>query len=139
MWFADLSPCTYFPIDIPMTAIGWLESGQAFPTGPIDLAVYLKLTTLLQNPWQFAICGGYHKCDLCQFEAEARGSKSLIVPSSQVLYATPELITHYINAHQYRPPEVFCEAVLACPPMRSLEYYRALRRAGGPALAAHLR
>jgi hypothetical protein len=138
MWYADLSECDYFPIDAPMVAVGWLKAGVTYPTGPIDRAIYLKLAELLENPWQFAICGGHHKCDLCQFEAEVRGAKNLFVPHNQSVYACPSLIAHYINAHHYRPPEVFCEAVLSCPPMRSLEYYRELRRAGGPGLAKYL-
>jgi hypothetical protein len=42
------------------------------------------------------------------------------------IYVCPELITHYVNAHYYKPPEVFCDAVLACPAMGSLEYKRSL-------------
>lgn len=139
MWFKDLSPCTYFSTEIPMVAVGWLERERIFETGPIDRSVYLKIVELTKNAWQFAFCGGTHKCDLCQFDAGARGVNSLFIPHGDVLYASPELITHYINAHHYRPPEGFCEAVLACPPMRSLEYYRALRRAGGPNIAQYLK
>jgi hypothetical protein len=48
------------------------------------------------------------------------------VPYNHTLFVAPELIIHYINAHHYRPPEIFCEAVLGCAPMRSQDYRRAL-------------
>jgi hypothetical protein len=38
----------------------------------------------------------------------------------------PELIVHNIAAHWYKPPDVFIEAVLACPDMRSMEYKKAI-------------
>lgn len=139
MWYEDLSPCDYFPIDSQMTAVGWLERGKPYATGAIDKSVYLKFVELLKNPWQFAIAGGVHKCDLCQFDAEARGGANLFVPYRGVIYASPALITHYINAHHYLPPNVFCDAILACPPMRSLEYLKALRDAGGKAFARLLK
>jgi hypothetical protein len=52
-----------------------------------------------------------------------------------VLYAAPSLILHYIDAHEYAPPEAFCEAVLACPPMGSEAYLQAIIRNGPPEFA----
>jgi hypothetical protein len=43
-----------------------------------------------------------------------------------------------MNAHHYRPPEAFCRAVLACPPMRTMAYRRALLAAGGPGFLEEL-
>jgi hypothetical protein len=40
------------------------------------------------------------------------------------------LIVHYMNAHGYLPPSEFCDAVMACPPMQSMPYLKALRAAG---------
>jgi hypothetical protein len=37
-----------------------------------------------------------------------------------------------MNAHSYRPPEEFCAAVLACPPMRSMKYLKAMLTAVRP-------
>jgi hypothetical protein len=36
-----------------------------------------------------------------------------------------------MNAHQYRPPEAFCQAVLRCPDTRSMEYKRLFLANGG--------
>jgi hypothetical protein len=135
LWFEDLSPCTYFPVDVKLVSVGWLERGKPYTTGEVDRAVYDALVEMVKNPWQGLACGGFHECDLCQFAGEARGCANLFVPADGVLYVAPQLITHYINAHGYVPPAIFSRAVLACPPMRSMAYLKAVRDAGGAALA----
>ncbi len=76
---------------------------------------------------------GLHECDLCQFAGE-RGKANVFIPYRGKIYICPELITHYINAHHYQPPAIFCEAVLACPPMDSMAYKRLLIECGGKVL-----
>jgi hypothetical protein len=83
------------------------------------------LVELLRNPWQPAICLGFHHCDLCLYEGPP-GKRNLFVPTEGMVFVCPELIAHYMNAHGYRPPEEFCAAVLACPAMRSMPYLKAL-------------
>jgi hypothetical protein len=134
MWFPDLSPCTYFPSDAALSAVGWLERGKPYPVGDVDARVYVALVAMRRDPWQPFVSGGPHACDLCKFEAEATGAANLFVPAGGVIYACPELIVHYVNAHGYAPPDVFCQAVLACPPMRSMPYLRAIAAAGGARL-----
>jgi len=58
------------------------------------------------------------------------GVSNLFIPGRAEYYATPSLITHYILAHGYCPPQPFLEAVDACPRMDSPEYYAALEAAG---------
>jgi len=58
----------------------------------------------------------------------AQGFFNLFVPGAGHVYVAPELILHYIDEHQYQPPRNFCDAVLACPPMGSTEYFESLRR-----------
>jgi hypothetical protein len=53
-----------------------------------------------------------------------------------VAFVCPELVTHYMNAHGYRPPEEFCRAMLACPPMRSMPYLKALLAGARPLVQA---
>jgi hypothetical protein len=131
VWFDDLSPCTYFPLDAKLLAVGWLERGKPFNTGESDRAVYDALVEMRKNPWQPLVCRGFHECDLCRFAGEARGCANLIVPANGIIYVAPELIVHYMNAHSYAPPQEFCRPVLSCPPMRSMEYLKALRSCGG--------
>jgi hypothetical protein len=127
-WFVDLSPLDG---DDRFRAVGWLERGKPFPTGPVDPTVFKALIELVKDPWQPAISMGFHFCDLCQFEGQAFGNRNLCIPATGFLFLCPELIVHYMNAHWYRPPDEFCAAALACPPMRSMAYLKALLANGG--------
>jgi hypothetical protein len=133
LWFEDLSPCTYFTADAKLVAVGWLERGKPHSTGQVDPAVYRALVEMRKNPWQPFVTMGTHECELCQFEGE-HGTANLFIPADGVIYVLPELIVHYMNAHSYSPPEAFCRAVLACPPMRSMQYLRAIKECGGARL-----
>jgi hypothetical protein len=62
--------------------------------------------------------------------------QTCFIPSNDVVYVCPELILHYINAHGYSPPREFCEAVLACPDIRTMEYKKRLLAAGLRVLSA---
>jgi len=133
MWFEDLTPCTYFGLDTALVAVGWLERGRPFYVGEVDAAVYSALVEMCHRPWQPVVFGGAHKCDLCQFDGRS-GAANLFIPHEGVLYACPALVVHYIDAHWYCPPEPFRRAVLACPPMHSMAYLRAIAAAGGARL-----
>lgn len=126
-WYPDLSMCSYFGPEFGacLLAVGWLERGHSFPTGSVDPAVYARLLELLKNPWEPAITLGFHRCDLCLYEG-VPGKRNLFIPADGKVLVCPELITHYMNAHAYQPPEEFCRAVLACPAMRSMAYLKAL-------------
>ncbi len=131
-WFEDLSECDYFGLEpaVALRAVGWLERGRPFKTGAVDPSVYRRLCELRRNPWQPVVSPGLHECDLCQYEG-ATGSSNIFVPGSGILYVCPELVTHYMNVHGYAPPDEFCRAVLACPPMRSISYLKAILANGG--------
>ena len=58
------------------------------------------------------------------------GCTNLYVPTNQVVYVAPSMIVHYIDAHSYLPPTEFCDAVMLCPAMRSMEYRKAMRQTG---------
>jgi hypothetical protein len=132
-WYEDLTPCDYFGTERAsfLRSVGWLSRGRHFPTGTVDERVYPKLVELLLDPWQPAVATGPHPCDLCLYKPEARGVKNLFLPGNGCIFVCPELIVHYMNAHGYCPPQVFCDAVLACPAMRSMEYHKAVLANGG--------
>lgn len=134
-WFADLSPCDYFGAEFAGTlrTVGWLEAGRLFATGSVDPAVYSRLVELLKDAWQPCVAMGLHRCDLCLYDGDSGGG-NLFVPGDGAIFVCPDLITHYMNAHGYRPPDEFCRAVLECPPMRSMPYLKALAAAGAGAL-----
>ena len=120
-WFSDLSPCPYFGQEHAgyLRAVGWLERGHEFTTGTADELVYRRLAELLQSPWKPVMFAGVHGCQLCQYQPGCHGNSDLFVPGNGVVFVCPELITHYMNAHCYAPPDDFCDAVLTCPKMSS--------------------
>ncbi len=143
-WYADLGPIDYFPFPdaTALRAVGWLDGEHPFDKGPTSAEDFEKLCRLLVEPWQPVAAAGRHECELCSHTAgpallryrglEVRlGSANLFVPAQRELFVAPSLIVHYIDAHHYRLPERFLAAVRACPPMRSMEYKRALLAAGG--------
>ena len=148
-WYADLSSCDYFGAEFAprLRAVGWLDPGHAYTTGDVADDVFERLCTLLQSPISFVASPGGHGCAFCRFTGGAgvatyRGYRVcgystavLLVPGDGILYVTPEAVTHYIDAHRYRPPVEFCRATLACPDMRSMAYKRAFLENGGRGLA----
>jgi hypothetical protein len=127
----DLAPCTYLcPAKWAdrVLAIGWLERGKPYPKGEIGNDFARKLVELGREPWQPFVAGGWHTCEFCRV-SEWRDGANLFIPGEGVLYAAPRMVIHYVDVHEYQPPDAFSAAVLNCPPMRSLEYLRALRAA----------
>ena len=131
-WYADESPIDFSGdlVRADLRAIGWLERGKPYAQGEVARAFYEKLREIARSPWQPAVAGGTHVCDLCQFEPEARDGNNLFIPNGKVIFVAPVLVVHYINAHRYAPPEVFRDAVMACPETRSMEYKRLLLASG---------
>ena len=127
----DLEHCDYFPVECEdLIAIGWLEKDSEFQKGPVDEQFFRKLCELTLEPWQPVVSAGFHPCDLCQFDAPTF-SANLFIPYQGKLFTAPVAIVHYISTHWYQPPPIFVEAVLACPPMKSMEYKKALLNNGG--------
>jgi hypothetical protein len=126
--FADLSPCTYFGRTNAafLRSVGWLERGRPFATGSVNAEVLARLIDFVRDPVQPSMMCGVHRCDLCAQPAGSPSNKNVFIPSAGVLFVCPEGIVHYIKVHAYQPPAEFCEAVLACPPMRSDRYMEAV-------------
>lgn len=143
-WYEDLSPCEYFGPEHAsgLKAIGWLEEGRTFPQGKTDPRFVHKLVLLLSEASVVDRSTDPHYCSLCSFSrgpsefrlwqspgmpAVPMGNRNLSVPGRGFLYIAPSLILHYIDAHQYAPPEEFVKAILECPPTRSQEYLKAVQ------------
>ncbi|ODT55460.1 hypothetical protein ABS71_22880 [bacterium SCN 62-11] len=118
-YYRDLTPCDYFH-GKGLTAVGWLEPEHAFEAGPVPPPFLDALRRLLAFPWFPFGMAGPHQCGFCK---SVYGSENLLVPGAYELYASPAMILHYIEVHQYRPPQVFQEAVLACPATHTKAYF----------------
>ncbi|MEU6592229.1 hypothetical protein ABZ923_23885 [Streptomyces sp. NPDC046881] len=94
--------------------IGWLEAGKPYPTGTVPPAFVAGLKAVQRVQWM-NVCLGLHACDLCpEADAAPEGTGEIRIPGEAgTAYAAPFLITHYVTAHRYRPPQVFVDAVLA--------------------------
>lgn len=130
-----------------LRAVGWLERGKAYSQGEVTEPFFESLIHLLVQPWQPFTPAGRHACSLCRFAGGpgqlgykgttvALGALNVFVPGEGVIYVAPSLVAHYVDAHEYQPPAEFMAAVLRCPPMRSMEYLRAMKSIGGSALIA---
>jgi hypothetical protein len=147
MFYQDLSVCSYISnFDGPkekLKAVGWLAVGHPYTqrrTGTPEIR-FRQLVKLLQDPWEPIHWMGYHDCEFCPAEVRPRvgigsiecggyvahfGASNLFVPGENCLYVAPSMILHYIDVHDYEPPEVFWEAVMNCPEMGSEAYLQAL-------------
>jgi hypothetical protein len=118
---------------VRLIAIGWLEQGFEYTKGRVGPGFLEKLRELLNDPWGFVYFAGFHECDFCvpvrrrHTALGPHGYRNLFVPGDKVIYAAPELITHYIDAHEYCPPQVFQNAVRRCPQMSSRAYFRTMK------------
>ena len=128
-----------------LRAVGWLERGWAYSKGEVTEPFFEALLNLLVRPWEPVAAAGPHACSQCRFAGGpaqltfggttiTMGVSNVYVPGNAVIYVAPSLVAHYVDAHEYQPPKEFMEAVLQCPPMRSMEYLRAIKSIGGSAL-----
>lgn len=108
-YFEDLSICTYglFPKECGVKSIGWLEKGKEFNRGEVDPKIVEKLKT--HKPGSLYM--GYHNCEFCDDKNAKCCSDILIVNKDGQIYQCPKLIIHYIEDHNYLPPQEFLDAV----------------------------
>lgn len=119
--------------------VGWLGKGQAFDKGESS-------DDLLDTLWQFCAISmvqtrGLHICEFCSDDesgiCERDGSK-LLLGSAEIrvfslegdIYAAPNLIYHYVQAHQYKPPVQFVEALKLGPKPPNSAYFDRLKQLG---------
>lgn len=117
-------------------AVGWLQRNQPFPTGPVPEGFPEALLAFCFEEHTVCATRATHPCPLCGERVEpmtregftARpGTAEIRVLGEDDIFAAPDLIHHYVTVHDYRPPQVFIEAVLNGPSPGSPEH-RALVR-----------
>jgi hypothetical protein len=124
MYFRDLTPYNYAytgeETPRPLN-VGWLSPKEPFEHGD---------TTEIFKARLFEICKvrseetrGFYGCPFCAIDGEVveqRGNCILNLGSAEIrvigesgkVYASPNLIYHYVVRHHYRPPEEFVSAVI---------------------------
>lgn len=100
--------------------VGWLELRQTFSIGEVGAHIIDKLARLAaEKPVNQA--RGYHRCEFCSkieipFIVDGvkcwLGSAEIWLPGRNgELFASPNLIVHYIDKYKYLPPAVYLDAV----------------------------
>ena len=121
MYFQDLSNNCQVDSGPHVRAVGWLSEGHPYTKGAVPSDFQQLLRRHIAEAWQPVMACGLHFCELCEEKPFACGS-NLWIPTEAVLYITPGMISHYIEAHGYRPPEEFVKAVITCPAQGSAEF-----------------
>ena len=128
MHFEDLTPNDYGrlrPSGTPLS-VGWLAEGHDFPVAPPAAALVSALRSFVANPVN--LFRGFHQCEFCPSPPpenrnglllstapqEIIGNGEIHVPGNDgITYVAPVLIRHYVEVHQYAPPNGFVQACLA--------------------------
>jgi hypothetical protein len=128
-WFPDLGTESMMARGPNIRAVGWLSSSKPFPKGTSSAPFVAKLRERCAN-WgtcrrvlNWSAAGGRHTCEMCDAH---HASGNLGIPASGLLYVAPEMIAHYVEAHDYLPPQEFIDAMLACPSPDTSEYESAV-------------
>lgn len=113
MRIKDLTPYTYSHIEglEGALAVGWLEGDDlSHNTGKVSLEVI----KLLKEYKVLNLRMGVHMCEYCSEDSKtiANGNGEIWVVKGNKTYIAPYLIIHYIEEHNYKPPEEFIDAVL---------------------------
>lgn len=140
MYCKDLSSYRYLPQcrRRGVLNVGWLDSKHAFERGRQPDWVFDRLLKHLVLP--VARTRGLHTCELCPHSVKqpfvlTRGSENITLGSSEVrvisnggiVFAAPSLIWHYVEAHEYCPPDLFVDALLHGVDPDSCEFVQLLR------------
>lgn len=112
--------------------VGWLDASHPFEKGVLRDEAVERLNDLSWNPVN--LFRGSHTCDFCLAELReqgpvagpalitalkdvgAMGNGEIVVKGDRAWYHAPVLITHYVERHEYLPPQEFIDAVLASAP-----------------------
>src|SRR5215470_9027584 len=108
-YIPDLSPYNYraFPREPKLLAVGWLDSTIPYPKGSVAKSSISKLIRCAAQPVN--LTRGFHVCQFCN-TARSKG-EIRVVGANGIVYAAPVLISHYIEKHEYKPPDQFLEAL----------------------------
>jgi hypothetical protein len=137
-YFADLSPYSYGHGSHPgVVHVGWLDNVHSYATGSVDFRLIEKMKWLASSPVE--LYRGKHRCELCieppdlvktylpngivtdpkcswaQWIDVRSSNGEIRVSRDGITFAAPVLIVHYIETHNYLPPDQFLKAIEETP------------------------
>jgi hypothetical protein len=131
MFFQDLTPYENLKGRPLAIDVGWLDAAHPFPCGCVPDGFAARLRMLARKPVNQT--RGFHVCQFCDFgppippgdqaaldaryrqwrDSGALSSAEIrVVAKDGRVYAAPVLISHYVDAHSYQPPQEFVAAVM---------------------------
>jgi hypothetical protein len=137
-YFPDLSPYAYGHGSHPdVVHVGWLDNLHPYANGSVDVRLIEKMKRLASRPVE--LYRGKHRCELCeepsdlvktylrngividpncswaQWIDERSSNGEIRVFREGTTFAAPVLIVHYIERHNYLPPDQFLKAIEEAP------------------------
>ena len=128
MYFTDLDTSADFLTAPFVRAVGWLDATHPYAKGSVEQGRSNRIA-LLARTWSestaalgWPVACGPHLCELCNV---FRASGVFGVPHGDLLFVCPTMIGHYVQVHEYMPPEEFLAAVSSAPEPGTYEYAKA--------------
>lgn len=120
-YFRDLSPYCFFKSQssLSLVNVGWLDARHRYKKGKVDNNQVEKLLKLCKTH-PVNRTRGWHRCPFCSAypvimtideETICLGGAEIRVAGEAQVFAAPDLVCHYIAAHEYQPPDEFLAAV----------------------------
>ena len=106
-YYEDLTPFEYGMYALPECVnIGWLDKRYPFEKGEVPDGFVERLKNL---PIIMQHTGPYI-CEFC--DKNVWSTNVRFVKGDYINYLTPSMISHYVEVHNYKPPQEFIDAVM---------------------------
>ena len=119
MYYEDLTEYKYEEMKfkwVKYKNIGWLDAEKDYPRG--RTSKLFRYCLFVVCVYRVNIMRGCHDCQFCDMERFSNGrnfnfyswlgsAEIRILGVDGVIYASPNLIYHYVTSHQYKPPSIF--------------------------------
>ena len=141
-YYADLSNYEYSNFEYTIEGykvlnVGWIDGLHKFDQGDISDEILKSLWEYIKIPFNRmrglycdTILDGQNKVFVANFEGYAitlgDAEIRVIDEERKIVYASPNMILHYIINHRYYPPQCFIDAVMYGPKPGSDSYSKIL-------------
>jgi hypothetical protein len=110
----------YLPAGLHLLAVGWIEEA-GFATGAVPEEFLAALVAAYPAKVVPDGTRGLHTCTLCHVimpkvewkgkKIDVKGYGHFLIRYEKAVYMAPALVLHYVLDHNYRPPQIFIDAV----------------------------
>lgn len=132
-YYEDLTPYNYHHHSKRELNVGWLEKEQEFQIGDVPEGFIERLKTISEH--RVFQTRGFQLCHFCKeqivdnkIKCATSSCEIRVVGKDGFVYASPQMIVHYIEEHKYLPPQQFIDAVMNGPLPGSAEYDEVIKR-----------